>query len=68
MGIQIIVVCCWCKIMITDTRTVEEKMAEVNAILRMTAGKWGCKVSDLQWRKDKFGAIHVRRRQDAVSA
>lgn len=45
-----------------DTRTPEEKMDEVNAILRMVAKKRGCEVSDLQWRKDKYGAIHVRRR------
>lgn len=44
----------------------KEKMAEVNAILRMTAEKKGCKVEDLQWRKDKYGAIHVRRKKDAV--
>lgn len=50
-----------------DTRTQEEKMAEVNAILRMTAEKRGCKVSDLEWKKDKYGAIHIRRRQNAVS-
>lgn len=43
-------------------RTPEEKMDEVNAILRMTAGKKGCKVSDLQWRRDKYGAIHIRKR------
>lgn len=45
-----------------DTRTKEDKMAEVNAILRMVAEKKGCKVSDLEWRKDRFGAIHVRKR------
>lgn len=54
--------------MITEQRTKEEKMDEINAILRMTAEKWGCKVSDLEWRKDRFGAIHVRRKKDAVSA
>lgn len=45
-----------------DTRTPEEKMDEVNAILRMVAERKGCKVSDLQWRKDKYGAIHIRLR------
>ena len=49
-----------------DTRTETDKMAEVNAILRMVAEKRKCKVSDLEWRKDKFGAIHVRRKKDAV--
>ncbi len=49
-----------------DTRTKEEKMDEVNAILRMTADKRKCKVSDLEWKKDKYGAIHIRRK-DAVS-
>ncbi len=47
-----------------DIRTKKEKMDEVNAILRMVAEKRGCKVSDLQWRKDKYGAIHVRTRKD----
>ena len=45
-----------------DLRTKEEKMDEVNAILRMTAKKKGCKVSDLEWKKDKYGAIHIRRK------
>lgn len=45
-----------------DTRTPEEKMDEVNALLKMTAQKRGCKVSDLEWKRDKFGAIHIRRR------
>lgn len=43
-----------------------DRMAVVNSILRYHAEKKHCKVSDLQWRKDRFGAIHVRRRQDAV--
>lgn len=47
-----------------DTRTKEQKMDEVNAILRMTAEKRDCKVSDLEWRKDKYGAIHIRRKND----
>lgn len=47
-----------------DTRTEEEKMDEVNAILRMDARDLGCKVSDLQWKRDEFGAIHVRKRKD----
>lgn len=51
---------------ITKPRTKEEIMDEINAILKMTAVKMGCKVSDLEWRKDKFGAIHVRRKKDAV--
>jgi cobalamin-dependent methionine synthase I len=46
-------------------RTAQDKMDEINAILRMTAEKEHCKVSDLQWRKDRFGAIHVRKRKDA---
>ena len=50
-----------------DTRTKEDKMAEVNAILRMVAEKKGCKVSDLEWKRDKYGAIHIRRRNNAVS-
>ena len=45
-----------------DTRTEDEKMDEVNAILRMNAEKLDCKVSDLQWKRDKGGHIHVRRK------
>lgn len=45
-----------------DTRTKEEKMDEVNAILRMVAEKKYCKVSDLEWKRDKYGAIHIRRK------
>ena len=45
-----------------DTRTEKEKMDEVNAILKMTAEKKGCSVSDLQWRRDKYGAIHIKRK------
>lgn len=41
-------------------RTKEDRVAEVNAILRHAAEKKHCKVSDLEWRRDKFGAIHVR--------
>lgn len=44
-----------------------DKMAEVNAILGDAAEKKKCKVSDLEWKRDKFGAIHVRRKKDAVS-
>lgn len=44
-----------------DTRTPEEKMREVNAILKMTAERLGCKMSDLQWKRDKGGHIHIRR-------
>lgn len=51
--------------MIPEQRTEEEKMHEINAILKMTAEKKHCKVSDLQWRRDRFGAIHVRKRKDA---
>lgn len=40
----------------------KEQMDEVNAILKMTAEKKGCKVSDLQWRRDKYGNIHIRKR------
>lgn len=47
-----------------DTRTQEEKMHEVNAILKMAAKKKGCKVSDLQWRRDRFGAIRVRKKDE----
>lgn len=36
---------------------------EVQAILQMTAEKKGCKVSDLQWKRDKWGNIHVRLRE-----
>lgn len=42
----------------------KDKMAEVNAILRMTAEKKHCNVSDLQWKKDKQGNIHVRKKPD----
>lgn len=42
--------------------TKEEEMNEVNAILKMTAKKKGCKVSDLQWRRDEHGNIHIRRK------
>ena len=49
-----------------DLRTKEEKMDEVNAILKMTAERKSCKVSDLQWKRDEYGNIHIRRR-DAVS-
>ena len=45
-----------------DTCTEAERMDEVNAILRMNATKLDCKVSDLQWRRDKDGHIHVRRK------
>lgn len=41
---------------------MKEKMAEVNAILGMAAQKEGCRVEDLQWKADKHGAIHIRRR------
>ena len=47
-----------------DTRTKEDKMAEVNALLKMTADKKGCKVSDLEWKRDKYGNIHIRRRNN----
>ena len=50
-----------------DTRTKEEKMDEVNAILRMVAEKRGCKVSDLQWRRDKYGYIHIRKRKQKMT-
>ncbi len=43
-----------------DLRTKEEKMDEVNAILRMTAERKCCKVSDLEWKRDKYGNIHIR--------
>ena len=48
------------------TGTSEEKMDEVNAILKMTAEKKGCSVSDLQWRRDKYGAIHIRRKESSI--
>lgn len=41
----------------------KDNMAEVNAILRHAAEKKHCKVSDLEWRKDRFRAIHVRLRK-----
>lgn len=41
-----------------------EKMREVNALLKMVAKKKKCKVSDLEWRRDKFGAIHIRKKKD----
>ena len=46
-----------------DTRTKEDKMAEVNALLKMTAEKKSCKVSDLEWKRDKYGNIHIRRKE-----
>lgn len=49
-----------------DIRTKEEKMDEVNAILRMTARNKGCKVSDLQWKRDKYGNIHIRMRNETA--
>lgn len=42
----------------------KDKMTEVNAILRDAAEKKHCKVSDLEWRKDRYGAIHVRKRKE----
>lgn len=53
--------------LVSTERTEEEKMDEVNAILRMDARNLGCKVSDLQWKRDRFGAIHVRKRKDAIT-
>ena len=49
-------------------REQAEKMYEVNAILKMNAEKLDCKVSDLQWKRDKGGNIHVRikEKQDAM--
>ena len=43
-----------------DTRTYAEKMDEVNAILKYQADRKGCKVTDLEWKRDKFGNIHTR--------
>ncbi len=51
-----------------DTRTQAEKMNEVNAILKMVAGNKGCKVSDLEWKRDKYGNIHIRQKKDAGKA
>ena len=45
-----------------DTRTKEERMDEVNAILKFHADKMECKVSDLQWKRDAGGHIHIRRK------
>ena len=36
--------------------------SEAEAILEMTARRKGCKVEDLQYKRDKYGNIHVRRR------
>lgn len=36
---------------------------EVTAILEMNAEEKGCKVSDLQWKCDKYGHIHTRVRK-----
>ena len=44
----------------------KDEMAEVNEILRYTAEKKKCNVSDLQWKVDGGGNIHIRRKQDAV--
>ena len=41
---------------------MKDKMAEVNAILRMAAEKKHCEVSDLQWKVDKGGNIRIRRK------
>ncbi len=38
---------------------------DIQAILERTAKDKGCKVSDLQWRRDKGGNIHVRKRDAA---
>ena len=46
-------------------RTQEDKMLEVNAILAVNAKNKNCKVSDLQWKRDKYGNIHIRRRDAA---
>lgn len=46
----------------SDSRTEDEKMREINAILKYHADKMGCKVSDLQWRRDRGGAIHIRKK------
>ncbi len=35
---------------------------EAEAIVKMTAENKGCEVSDLQWKRDRYGNIHVRRR------
>ncbi len=47
--------------------TPEEKMDEVNALLKMVAKKRNCEVSDLEWRRDKFGAIHIRKKKQKMT-
>ena len=44
----------------TQVRTKEDKMQEVRAILGDAAIRLKCEIADLEWRKDKYGAIHVR--------
>lgn len=43
-----------------------QKMREVNAVLKMTADNMGCKVSDLQYKIDRGGHIHIRNKKNAV--
>lgn len=45
-----------------------ESMDEINALLRHTAKRKGCKVSDLEWKRGKkFGEIHIRLRNQEVT-
>ena len=50
----------------SEERTKEDIMAEINALMKMTAEKKGCKVSDLQWKRDEFGHIYIRRRNETA--
>ena len=39
---------------------------EVQVILKRTAKEKGCMVEELQWKRDKHGNIHVRKRCDSL--
>lgn len=43
-------------------RTKEDILAEVEALKKIVAKRRGCEVSDLEWRRDRFGAIHIRKK------
>jgi hypothetical protein len=45
---------------------ISDKMREVNELLKYTAERKSCKVKDLQWKVDKGGHIHIRRKSNAV--
>lgn len=36
----------------------------IDFALKDAAKHYGCSVSDLEWKSDKFGAIHIRKKEE----